>query len=204
MTHVHPQSRGMKSDDWWVVKQWATHLHHITFARMIFSRRQHNKQRESSDWLGWSIASFFSSRLASVNREWCQWTGRHFQSSLRSTWWIIQRTVLSSTQPQRCVVTIDVQNSRWVPWNKLVEKTWYRTRIRQTTQKQHPQKGAWSILYTVTLSIRSIHNGRYPAQPDFSSTFPTMKKGWICGPVLDGPLWTTHSVECYGYLQAGK
>lgn len=72
MTHVHPQSRGMKSDDWWVVKQWATHLHHITFARMIFSRRQHYKQIESSDWLGWSIASLHSSRFASVNREWCQ------------------------------------------------------------------------------------------------------------------------------------
>lgn len=127
-----PQSHGKESNDWWVVKQWATQHRHIAFAGIIFSRRQHNKQEEGSDWLGWSIASFYSSRFAPDNREWYQWTGRHFRSSLLS-----ESLSLIIDSAQHCVVTLDVQNSRSVPWNQLVEKSWYRTRIRQATKKNN-------------------------------------------------------------------
>lgn len=169
----------------------------------MFCRLQHNKQGEGSDWFGQSSASIDSSRFASDNREWYQWTSRHFQLLFSGLLREKSECVLSPTQPQHCVVTIDVRNSRSVPWNKSSVDLGtypYPSSYQKTTSTNR------SMIHTteyITLSIRSIHNGRYPAQPDFYQLF-LRRKWWICGPVSDGPLWTTPSVEFYGYLQTGK
>lgn len=127
----------MESDDWWVVKQWATQHRHITFAKV--SSLGVDITSKEKTVIDQDRILPYSSRIASSL---CEWIRCNRQTLSQHYYWLFkeqtvriyrQKSVINSATTLCCHNwCLDFKIGTMEP---IFRWSWYRTRNRQTTKE---------------------------------------------------------------------